>query len=93
MYIFCVIYYVLYDIILNASRNPTSPSSASSCGQSGPRYRQLGTKMAAKWSQNGANLAPKWSKMEPKWVNISKKIGSKKQRNKKEGGTSQAPPC
>ena len=45
--------------------------------------------MAATGSQNGANLAPTWSKMEPKWVKISKKIGSKKQRNKKEGGTPQ----
>ena len=56
---------------------------------SGPRYRQLGTKMATKRSQNGANLAPKWSNMEPKWAKISKRVGSKKQRHKKRGGVPQ----
>ena len=42
--------------ILNASRNPTSPSSASSCAQ----VAQDSANLAPKWQQNGAKMEPTW---------------------------------
>ena len=49
--------------ILNASRNPTSPSSASSCAQ----VAQDSANLAPKWQQNGAKMDSKLSAKGTTW--------------------------
>ena len=64
--------------ILDASRNPTSPSSASSCAQ----VAQDSANLAPKWQQNGA-------KMEPTWQQNGAKMGQNLEKNRFKKATQQ----
>ena len=71
-------------LILDASRNPTSPSSASPCAQ----VPQDSANLAPTWSQNGtknlqnrAQMAPRGAKMEPKWCQDGVKTVKNSEKN------------
>ena len=81
-----------FNVILDPSRNPTSPSSASSCAQGA----QHSAKMMPTWSetlpkssQDGAQSLQNGANMGPRLGQDSEKIKEKRQRIKKEGCTSQ----
>ena len=65
--------------------------------QSGPRWRQVDTKLVPKINEKWGTPSDLGAKNgvphRPLRATLRKKNDYKKQHNKKEGGTSQAPPC
>ena len=83
---------VRQTLIPSASRNPTSPSSASSCGQ----VAQDTANLAPKWQQNGAKMEPTWHQNGAKWSQngstFRKKSIKKSNATKKRADSHSLPP-